>query len=188
MAGFAGIAALLIGSFLLINGITPLYNYYQASQLILSLPYNDGFPGYIIITLNGFLSSILPPGSALVIQMVSLLFLVIAAGVVALIAYQHRFSSQDQQIPTLALAIVFPLAFSPYVQLHDLLLIAPIFIFWARYDTSSRGFITAVITYVGTFFLTLLAAITGVAWIAIITLGLFVQILIWNHYQLKNGN
>jgi hypothetical protein len=180
LAGFAGIAAIWIGSFLLVNGLSPMFSYFQISQFLLSLPYTEGFPGYIIVTLNGFLSSILPANTAHSVLLVSQILFLFAAGLVAWMAYHHRKSSPAQQMSVLALAIVFPLAFSPYVQLHDLLFTAPIFIIWACYDNTSRVFNTAVFTYVGTFILTLLAAITGIAWIAFITLGLFWQIFLWN--------
>ncbi len=114
------------------------------------------------------------------IQIITQIVFVLIAGKIAWIAYQHRNSSPAQQMSILALALVFPLAFSPYVQLHDLLMIAPIFIIWACYDNASRVFNAAVFTYVGAFFLTLLAATSGIAWMAFITLGLFWQMFLWN--------
>jgi hypothetical protein len=181
LSGFAVVVVLWAGSYILINGITPFLEYIHVSQSFMSLPYTEGFPGYIIITLYGLLTSILPASMVQILQLISQIGFILAAGLVAWIAIRQRKSHITDQIPVLALGLILPLAFSPYVQLHDLLFIVPIFIIWASYDTSPRVFYAAVITYAGAFILTLFAAITGIAWMALITMGLFWLMTIWNY-------
>jgi len=183
IAGFSVIAALWIGSFLLVNGISPIYSYLQASRFLLSLPYADGFPGYIILTLYGLLTSILPETLAQTLQIISQILLLLAAGLVAGLAYRQR---NINQLPIMALGLVFPLTFSPYVQLHDLLLVVPIFIIWASDENTNAVFSTAIITYLGAFLLTLFAVITDIAWVAFITIFIFVKILLWNFSLLRS--
>jgi hypothetical protein len=187
LAGFSAVAILWAGSFLLLNGISLFVEYIQASRFFMLLPYADGFPGYIIITLNGFLTSILPASTSHLVQLISQMLFVFAAGLLAWIAYQRRKSSPAQQMPILALALVFPLAFSPYVQLHDLLYVVPIFIVWARFDSSPYVLYTAVFTYAAAFILTLLAATTGIAWMAVITISLFLNMVRWNWLHLTSN-
>lgn len=185
LVGFSTVAIIWVGSFLLSNGISLFIEYIDASQVFMLFPYVEGFPGYIIITLYGFLTSILPASTSHTVQIISQLIFISSAGAVAWIAYQHRKSSPAQQIPTLALALIFPLAFSPYVQLHDLLFTAPIFIIWAGYDNSPRVLTTVVITYVGAFLLTLFAVTTDIAWVAFIAIFIFVKISFWNFSMMR---
>jgi hypothetical protein len=181
LAGFSAVVILWAGSYMLINGISPVLEYIQVSHFLMSLPYTEGFPGYIIITLYGLLTSILPASMAQILQFISQIVFILSAGLVAWLAFRQRKYQKSNQMPILALGLIFPLAFSPYAQLHDLLFIVPIFIIWASYDTSPRVFYAAVITYGGTFLLTLFAATTGVAWMALITMGLFLQMTRWNY-------
>jgi hypothetical protein len=180
LAGFSAVAIVWVGSFLLMHGISPFLDYLHASQLLLSLPYFEGFPGYIITTFYGLLTSIFPESTIDILQPISLFAFILAAGVVAWLAHRQRKLAAAQELPILALGLIFPLAFAPYVQLHDLILVVPVFMVWAMNDTKPQFFPAAVFTYAGAFFFTLLAAITGIAWIAIITLGLFVQMSRWN--------
>jgi hypothetical protein len=184
--GFGIVAILWVGSYVLLHGITPFLEYLQVSQFFMSLPYIEGFPGYIIITFYGLLTSIFPANTAQTLQLISHLIFILASGLVAWFAWRRRHSSPSSKMPVLLLCLVLPLVFSPYVQLHDLLLVAPIFIFWARYDTSSRVFNSAVLTYAGAFILTLFAALTGIAWLSLITLILFFQMAFSNHALIKS--
>jgi len=177
LAGFLVVCFIWAGSFLLLNGLSPYFEYLHISQMFMLLPYTEGFPGYIIITLYGLLTSILPESIAPAIQLISQIVFVLALILVACLAYRQR---QNEILPLMALGIAVPLAFSPYVQLHDLLLAVPIFVIWARQDDSSRVFYTALITYIGAFFLTFLAATTGIAFLALITILIFIEVTRWN--------
>ena len=178
--GFGIVVVLWAGSYALMHGIEPFLEYLQVSRFFMSLPYIEGFPGYIIITLYGLLTSIFPESAAQRLQLISQLIFILASALVAWFAWRQRQSSPAHKMPVLLLSLVLPLAFSPYVQLHDLLLIAPIFIFWAGCDHSSRVLNSAVLAYAGAFLLTFLAAITGIAWLSLITLVLFFQLVITN--------
>ena len=184
--GFSIVAILWAGSYVLMHGVTPFLEYFQVSQFFMSLPYIEGFPGYIIITLYGLLTSIFPANTAPTLQLTSHLIFILASGLVAWFAWRQRHTSPSSKMPVLLLCLIMPLAFSPYVQLHDLLLVAPIFIVWARYDNASRVFASAVFTYAGAFILTLFAALTGIAWLSLITLVLFFQMVISNHALIKS--
>jgi len=184
--GFSIVAILWAGSYVLIHSITPFIEYLQVSQFFMSLPYIEGFPGYIIITFYGLLTSIFPANTAPTLQLTSHLIFILASGLVAWFAWHQRHSSPSSRMPVLLLCLILPLAFSPYVQLHDLLLVAPIFLFWARYDNSSRVFNSAIFTYAGAFILTLFAALTGIAWLSLITLVLFFQMVISNHALIES--
>ncbi len=186
LLGFGIVVIVWAGSYALLHGITPFLEYLQVSQFFMSLPYMEGFPGYIIITLYGLLTSIFPASSAQYLQLISQIIFVLAAGLVAWFAWRYRKSSPSMKMPVLALSLLLPLAFSPYVQLHDLLFVAPIFIIWAGYDSSRRVFNAAVLTYAGAFFLTFLAAISGIAWISLLTIILFFQISISTYTLLKS--
>jgi hypothetical protein len=181
--GFACIAFVWAGTFLFIYGATPFLEYLETSRLLLLLPYQPGFPGYLIITVYGFFSTIFPHNYAGFFQWFTQILFVLTGGLLAWIAYKQRNSSKALQIPVLAAAILYPLAMSPYVQLHDLLIVIPVFVGWSIYDRSTNVLSAAIIIYLGCFFLTLLAAITGIAWMALLSIGLFVAVMIWNIKQ-----
>jgi hypothetical protein len=54
-----------------------------------------------------------------------------------------------------------------------MLLLVPAFTAWAVYDRSRPILGAAVVTYLGAFLLLPLSALTGIAWVAILPIGLF---------------
>ena len=179
LAGFGGMALLWIGVYFARFGIQPFLDYLEAMHVIQGLPYVEGFPGYLITTLYGLLTSLLPEDTAGALLAITQVVFVLACGVLAWLAFRRRKSALPQRMPVLALAIVLPLAFSPYAQLHDLLLLIPVMVIWSALDASPRVLYAAVIAYVSAFFLPLIAATTGIAWMAFIPLGLFALISAW---------
>lgn len=169
LAAFAAVSLAWAGSFWLLYGSAPYQAYLAVAPTLLSLPYTPGFPGYIIITLYGLLSGFLPAAWS-----VGLAQLGFGLGGLLLAGLAWRFSNQPwaQRIPLLTLALLYPLALSPYVQLHDLLLAAPALALWAQADHSKRPRQAAIFAYLGAFLLTPLSALTGFAFLALIPLGL----------------
>ena len=177
LVGFSSIVMLWAGSFVLLHGITPFLQYLETSHFLMLLPYQEGFPGYIITTLFGLLTSIMPTSMARILQAVSYIFFILAGAAITWVAYRQRKSPHSIQIPILAVAFIYPLALSPYVQYHDLLLIVPVFIAWAANDHSQSVLKAAILTYLGAFLLLLLSVLTGIAWVAMIPIGLFLAAL-----------
>jgi hypothetical protein len=173
LATFSLIAGICIGVSVLKSGITPYQSYLQASQALLLLPYQPGFPGYLIITIYGLLATISPIRTAGFNQIISQVLLVMAGGLLAALAYRQKRLAPNKLWPVLILAIIFPLVFAPYVQLHDLILIIPCLFVWAAFEPSLTLRNIAIAVYLSAFFLTLLAALTGIAWMTLITCALF---------------
>jgi len=139
---------------------------------LLLLPFIEGFPGYLLTTLHGLVSSVMPASTAETINLLSQAVFVLVGGFLGWCAYQQRKQANSPQIPIVVLAVITPLAFSPYVQFHDLLLLVPAFTAWGVYDRSRPILWAAVVTYLGAFLLLPLSALTGIAWVAILPIGL----------------
>jgi hypothetical protein len=81
--------------------------------------------------------------------------------------------------PALVLAILFPLVATPYALLHDMLILIPGFIVWARYSKSPNLLYAAIVIYIGGFFLPLLASLIKIALVSTLTIGLVLVIFLW---------
>ena len=177
LMGFVTVALMWICPYLIIHGLGPMRTYLEISNEFLFLPFVEGFPGYLLTTLHGLVSSVMPARTADALNLISQAVFVLAGGFLGWCAFQRKKQAKAPQIPIVVLALIFPLAFSPYVQFHDLLLLVPAFTAWAVYDRSRPILWAAVIAYLGAFLLLPLSALTGIAWVAILPIGLFLAAL-----------
>ncbi|HSQ16483.1 MAG TPA: glycosyltransferase family 87 protein [Anaerolineales bacterium] len=172
LMGFVTIALVWICPYVIIHGFDPMRTYFEISKELLLLPFIEGFPGYLLTTLHGLVSSVMLASTAETINLLSQAVFVLVGGFLGWCAYQQRKQANSPQIPIVVLAVITPLAFSPYVQFHDLLLLVPAFTAWGVYDRSQPILWAAVVTYLGAFLLLPLSALTGIAWVAILPIGL----------------
>jgi hypothetical protein len=185
LMGFVTIALVWTIPYLIIYGFDPTRTYLEISKEFLLLPFIEGFPGYLLTTLHGLLSSVMPVSTADTTNLISQAVFVLAGGFLGWSAFQQKRQAKAPQIPIVVLALITPLAFSPYVQFHDMLLLVPAFIAWAVYDRSQAILWGAVFTYVGAFLLLPISALTGIAWVAILPIALFLAA--FRRMQVKNS-
>jgi hypothetical protein len=143
------------------------------------LPYVSGFPGYLQLTTYGLFTTLFPIDSLPIIRAVTLIISAALTIGLAWFAFKLRKMSPQNQIPAIVFALIYPLLATPHSLTHDMVILIPGFIIWARYKNSLSLLYTAIITYLGAFILTLLAAITKIAWVSLLLLGLFIAIIIW---------
>jgi alpha-1,2-mannosyltransferase len=179
LTAFAIITTLGAGFIFIVKGIAPYQTYLSVSRDFIFLPYLQGFPGYLLLTLYGLLATLFPIESISVIYSISLVFSGILAVGLAWLAYKSRNSPMLSRTPILVLACLFPLVATPYALLHDLVILIPGFILWSRYDNSRYLLYTAIVIYLGSFFLTLLASLTHIALMSWLSLGLVAAIFLW---------
>ena len=179
LAAFAAVAVIWVGGFVLANGFDLFHVYLQMSQIFMRLPYIPGFPNYLLVTFYGLLTSFFPQSSQSVLSLLSNLLLLISAIGLAGLAYRQMNFSLHDRIPTLVAALVFPLLATPYALLHDMVILIPAYVLWSVYSNTRNFTITSAIIYLGAFFITLLSALTGVAWDALLVLGIFVILVTW---------
>jgi hypothetical protein len=137
------------GIVLVTKGIGPYLAFLDFTKNMVYLPYVDeGFPTAILSTPYSLIASILP------IQFSSLwsqLYLVITVMLIigfGWLAYKLRSLPVNHQNIALSMAMLLPLLISPYVLLHDLLIIMPIFILLAvRPDQDRKALNFAIIVY-----------------------------------------
>lgn len=183
LVAFVAVVGTWAGSFLLINGIAPFEAYLDSNQVVMLLPYVEGFPGYLIVTLYGLLATTLPQSLARFSQVASQGVFVLVGIYLAWLASRLRSPRHPLHAPLLALATIYPIAASPYVQLHDMLLLIPVFILWSMVSHSRIVLCAAVTIYLGAFFLPLVAALTGIAWMSLLSIGLLIMVAIWLHRE-----
>lgn len=183
---FGAIAALWIGIFILINGFGLIQTYSQLSQVFMLLPYISGFPKYLLVTFYGLITSFFPqsvqPGLYLLSQ---LLFIFFCVGL-AWFAFKLRNHPVVERTPALVVALLLPLVATPYALLHDIVILIPGFILCIKFIRSRYLLFTAITTYLGAFFFTLLGAATGFPWVSILILGLCAGLSFWIYSERDN--
>jgi hypothetical protein len=172
LAGFGLVALLWIGSFFLSNGFELFRTYQGLSKVFVLLPYIDGFPAYILVTLYGLLSTIFPQSAQPYTYAFSQIVLGLSVLTLGIYAFTLRNKSTSDRIPAYILAILLTLLATPYALLHDLVILIPAFVLWARYSPNRQLLITSIVVYFGTFFLTLISALSHLALNAFLVIGL----------------
>lgn len=191
IGAFMVTALLWAGSSIMINGIEPYKQYLNLSRGLLLLPYIEGFPGYLLSTLYGFLATLFPSSTIPAISIISSIFAVVFLLFIAWLAYHFRNKPINETIPLIVLAILFPILAFPYSLLHDLVVLVPAFILWSRFSASRPLLYTAIGVYLGSFLLTLIDAVTKIAFLPLIPFSLTVLILLnlsSNHRVLVTGD
>jgi hypothetical protein len=76
--------------------------------------------------------------------------------------------------------VIFPLLVAPHTLLHDMVILVPAFVLLSIYQPLSRNLLViSIVVYFGTFFLTLLGALTNVAWVSLLTIGIVIIYIYW---------
>jgi len=174
---FSLVAMGWMGLFALSNGLDLYRMYFQLSQAFMGLPYIAGFPKYVMVTFYGFLTSIFPQSTQPVLSALSQALFVLYACGLAWLAYRYRKLVMIERIPVIVAVLILPLLATPYALLHDMVILIPIFVLWGIYSNSRNFLYTSVIIYLGAFFLTLLGALTKIAWVSILIIGLFIAVI-----------
>ena len=179
LASFAAIAILWIGLFILANGFDLFGTYLQMSQVFMRLPYIPGFPNYLLVTFYGLLTSLLPQSTQPALSVLSQGLLLLSAIGLAWLAYQQRKRAMDERIPSLVAALIFPLLATPYALLHDMVLLIPAYVLWSIYANSRNFTSFSAFIYLGALILALVSALTHIAWISALVLGVFIALIAW---------
>lgn len=176
-----------VGLFTLVNGFDLFKIYIQLSQVFMDLPYIAGFPNYLLVTFYGLLTSFFPQNTQPVLSILSQSLFIISAVGLAWLAYRLRKYGIVERIPAIVAALIFPLMATPYALLHDLVILIPAYVLWTIYSNSRNFVLISIFTYLGAFFLTFIAALTKIAWLSLLVMGLFISIIIWIFSRPKNG-
>jgi len=179
LAAFAAVAIAWIGSFLWLHGVDPFREFLRVSAESMQLPYNPGFPAYLLLTPYGFLTTTLPQSAWPVISTLTTAAALAFTGGLAWFGFRLRHRTVSECAPAIVLACFLPLVTSPYALLHDLLVIVPGFLVWSRFADPRRLLAIASGTYLCAFFVPLLAFHTKIAWMALITIALVAEQIRW---------
>lgn len=173
LASFALVVTLWVGSFYLLNGPELFIRYMDLSKQLLLLPYIEGFPAYLLVTFYGLLTTIFPLSTQPYLYNLTQLILVFSILFLGLYAYRLRHKNILERTPIITLAILLPLFAAPYTLLHDLVIVIPGFILWARYNPRRELLLAAIIVYTGAFILTFIGALSHIALNSLLVIGLF---------------
>lgn len=173
LTAFMIVSGLWVGSYFVLRGFTPFIDYANTVGDLLLLPYVQGFPNYLIITLYGFLSSIFPLNTQPIVLFISEILLVVMGIFVARIAKQANIRISTDRIPAINFAILFPLIAAPYALAHDLIVLIPFFVLWVHQNQSSIVIRAIVATYICTFFFYFAGGLLAFPFVAIIPVALF---------------
>jgi hypothetical protein len=185
LLSFAIVSISWLGIFVLINGLGLFNTYSQISQAYMFLPYIEGWPNYLLTTFYGFLTSIFSIDQQPAIYLVTQIIFISCGVCLAWFAFRLRKQTIEERTPVIVAALLFPILATPYVLLHDLVVLIPGFIVWARYSSSRLLLYSAILTYLGTFVLTLTGAITKFAWLPLLIIYLVI-VMIMGIYTNRN--
>jgi hypothetical protein len=191
LLAFAMVAIIWIGTFLLINGTSLFRDYFLVSSILLKLPFDKGFPAYLLTTPYGLVTSILPDSFWMVAYRLSLIFLIIYSAVIAWQADKNRKNRGERLIYLYCLAILFPLIATPYALLHDLLILIPLFVMFSKIHSSRSLLLLVVGTYLGGLLLPLAGYFTKLSITPLITIVItiyLIKVLLHKSYRTTFNN
>jgi hypothetical protein len=144
--------------------LDPYLAYLGTIDQTLWLPYIEGWPAYLMTTPYGLLVTLLPQDWLPAILWFTRLLTVAASVGIAWIAYRCRDESCSNRHPALVLALLYPFFATPYLLLHDLLILVPVFLLLsADREVAGRLLYAAIFTYFGALVLPLLGQKFNVA-------------------------
>jgi hypothetical protein len=175
LGSFFAVTVTWAGVVVMSHGFDPYLAYLAAFDQILWLPYAEGWPAYLMTTPYGLLVTLLPQ-SVLPAILWFTRFLTIAASIgLAWFAYRWRSVPSSNRHPVLIFALLYPFLSTPYVLLHDLLILVPIFLLSsADREVAGRLLYAAIFTYFGALVLLLLGQIFNLALFVLIPGGLLI--------------
>jgi len=173
LASFTAVAVAWAGAVVVSHGFDPYLVYLRTIDQIYWLPYIKGWPAYLMTTPYGLLATLLPQDWLPAILWVTRLLTVAASVIVAWFAYRCRNVSCSNRHPALVFALLYPFFATPYVLLHDLLILVPVFLLLsADREVADRLLYAAIFTYFGALVLLLLGQKFNVALFVFIPAGL----------------
>jgi len=173
LASFTAVAVAWTGMVVVTHGFAPYMAYLGTIDQILWLPYTEGWPAYLLTTPYGLLVTLLPQDWLPAILWFTRLLTVAASVGVAWFAYRCRNVSCSNRQPALVFALLYPFFATPYVLLHDLLILVPVFLLLsADREVAGRLLYAAIFTYFGGLVLLLLGQKLNVALFVLIPAGL----------------
>jgi hypothetical protein len=172
LAGFTLVALGWAGAVFVQHGLAPFLNYVEQVPSLMQMIYMDGFGAYLEVTPYGLLTSLLPQSAWRVIIIIIQVILALMSLLLLWYAWKVRKNSPEERLPAMILAILYPLLAAPHALLHDLIILIPAFILWARLSPSRCRLYLAVGVYLAAFLLPPLAYYSGAALLAFIPVGL----------------
>jgi hypothetical protein len=175
VASFTAVALAWAGVVVVSHGFGPYLAYLRTFDQTLWLPYIEGWPAYLMTTPYGLLVTLFPQDWLSAILWFTRLLTVSASAGIAWFAYRCRDVSCSNRHPVLVFALLYPFFATPYVLLHDLLILVPVFLLLsADREVAGRLLYAAIFTYFGALVLLLLGQKFNVALFVLIPAGLLV--------------
>jgi hypothetical protein len=186
LISFGIVSLTWIGLYALFHGFESMQTYVEFSQAYMFLPYIEGWPNYLLTTIYGLLTSIFPIQQQPNVYIVSQATFFLSCICLGWLAYILRKQQYDKRTPAIIAALLLPLLATPYALLHDLVILIPGFVLWARYSPSRTLLYMAILTYTGTIALTLMGALAKFALLPFLTIFLVIMLILWI-YKNKNS-
>jgi len=164
LASFTAVAVAWAGVVVVSHGLDPYLAYLRTIDQTLWLPYIKGWPAYLMATPYGLLVTLLSQDWLPSILWFTRLLTAVASVGIIWFAYSCRNISCSNRQPVLVFALLFPFLASPYVLLHDLLILVPVFLLLSADREVAGSLLYAVIfTYFGALAMLLLGQKFNVA-------------------------
>jgi hypothetical protein len=174
---FAVSAGILVGSPIIQYGMQPFLEYFSISSTLWDLPYITGFPGSLLVTPYGMLTTLLPVGASSSIRALLLILFILLGIGLAWFGIRDRERLLNQRSTSMILALLFPLLATPYVLVHDLVILVPAFILWTHETKEKLVLSVAIFTYIGGLVFPIFGDLIHIAFVAILPITFFIAFL-----------
>lgn len=177
--GFASSTVLWLGTTLWARGLGPFTDYFQKVPALLNLNIGTDFLMRFEATLLGLIRSALKFNADVYINLIFPVTILLFGGSLALYTWLVRKKASNEKIPALMFATLLPFLVSPHIYHYDLVILIPVLVLWTQLTMSRRLLYAVVAIYLGVFILPVLIRLTGIAFAAVIPLGLIFAVLAW---------
>jgi hypothetical protein len=179
LIGFASSAVLWLGATVWARGLEPFLDYFNKVPALLDLNIGTDFLMRFEATLLGLIRSTIKFNAEVFTVFIFPITLLLFGGGLAYYAWRIRKHTANEKIPALMMAVLLPFLISPHIYHYDLVILTPVLALWTQLTLSRRLLYAVIAIYLGAFFLPVLIRLTGIAFSALIPLGMTAALLAW---------
>jgi hypothetical protein len=171
------VAAIWVGTVLVMYGIDPYIDYFNQIQNLFLLPY--GASKFFEATPLALVATVLPVNLVTIIRYLSQAVMIAGLVILAWLAHRLPHTSQENRYALLILASLYPFIASPHVLMYDLAVLAPLLVLWSHLNSSRWLLYLAIGIYQGSILLLLISDQIDLALLGIFPLSIMVGFIDW---------
>jgi hypothetical protein len=171
---FGGLNALFIGTVGWTTAVSLYASYLETTRSLVTLPFVDGFPRYLLLTPYGLMSGVVGPDRQGMVLLISSLLAVAALVWFLRDAWTWRRSAENATHLLLGRTLLLPSLVTPYLMMYDSAPLVVACVLLVQPTMPHRALTLAVMVYAGLWIYPPLSAAIGVPLGALVPMGLWI--------------